>query len=148
MTTELQIKTIDSYVQIEEVMRCCGSDFFDQRLNNETDIARLAEKFAARACFLAAYAEGETAGFLSYYCNDETKAAYISMIITKRAHQGQGVGSVLLKHMIEDCTAKGQKQIRLEVANRNEKAVGFYTKKGFTREGQASEVSDYYCLEL
>lgn len=150
MTTmnELQIKSVHSCPQIKAIVQGCGNDFFDQRLNNEKDISRLAEKFAQHARFLAAYKGEEIAGFIAYYRNDETKTAYISMIIIKETHQGQGVGSCLLKHMIADCTALGQKRIRLEVAIQNKKAIEFYVRKGFIREGQASMLSDYYCLEI
>jgi len=129
-------------------MASCGEAFFDQSLNNEADIKRLAQKFAQFGRVLAAYDGENPAGFVAYYVNGETKTAYISMIIIHKAYQGQGVGSALLNRMLADCKNADQQKVRLEVAKQNENAIRFYGKRGFIREGQASEQSDYYSLML
>lgn len=148
MMGEIYVNAVVACQEIESVMARCGNSFFDQSLNNEADIKRFSQKFSQFGRVLVAY-DGETpAGFVAYYINSETKVSYISMIIIQKAYQGQGVGSTLLNRMKTDCKNADQQKIRLEVACQNKNAIGFYQKHGFVREGQASETSDYYSLEL
>ena len=148
MMSEMRVDTVRTCREIESVMASCGEAFFDQSLNNKTDIKRLAQKFAQFGRVLAAYDGESPAGFVAYYVNGETKTAYISMIIIRKAYQGQGVGSALLESMLNDSKNADQQKVRLEVAKQNENAIAFYRKRGFVREGQATETSDYYSLEL
>lgn len=138
----------ESGQEIEAVLRSCRNDFFNQSLNNDETIAELCRKFAKFACVLVVCEGKSIAGFVAFYVNGETKTAYISMIVIQKTYQGRGFGSVLLEQMIAECKRAGQQRIRLEVANQNEKAIGFYKKWGFAWEGQASETSDYYSLAL
>ena len=144
----MNVVKVESCQEIEKVLQSCRSDFFNQSLNNAEKIKELSEKFSKFGRVLAAYDGETTAGFIAYYVNNETKTAYISMIIIQKAHQGQGIGSVLLDAMLADSKNAAQQKVRLEVAKINEKAIGFYQKKGFVLEGQASETSDYYSLIL
>ena len=144
----MPIVSVKSCQEIERVLYSCRNDFFNQNLNNAEKIKELSEKFSKLGRVLAAFDEGIPAGFIAYYVNGETKTAYISMLILQKAYQGQGVGSMLLTEMLADCRNADQQKVRLEVAKQNENAIRFYEKKGFVREGQASENSDYYTLTL
>lgn len=47
--------------------------------------------------------------------------------------QGKGIGSALLQQLEEIARENHQDQVRLQVLHTNEKALGFYLKKGFTK---------------
>lgn len=145
---DMRIVRADTYENIKEILQSCRNDFYNQSLNNDEMIDKLAQKFAMYGRVLVAQEGKQTAGFVAYYVNSATKTAYISMIILQKAYQGQGLGSLLLKSMLADCEQANQQKVRLEVADQNEKAIGFYKKWGFTWEGQASETSAYYSLTL
>lgn len=144
----MRIVKAESCSEIQNILQNCRNDFFNQSLNNDETIGNLSRKFDVFGRVLAAYEEEIPAGFIAYYVNDETKTAYISMIIIQKAYQGQGIGSVLLDAMLADCKNASQQSVRLEVANENKKAIGFYEKRGFVREGNASDNSAYYSLTL
>jgi ribosomal protein S18 acetylase RimI-like enzyme len=94
------------------------------------------------------YCGTDTCGFIAYYCHDDTRNAYVSMLMVREKFQRQGIGRAFLDRVIEDCERLGKDRIRLEVDLDNEKGLAFYKKNGFIREGTASPHSDYYALTL
>ena len=57
------------------------------------------------------------------------------------AHQGQGLGGRLFRHLIQLGRQHGAKQAFLEVRLSNRRALGLYTRLGFTQVGRRK---DYY----
>ena len=122
--------------------------FYNQS-RGEQELAQLAEKIAAYAELLAVNVGSETAGYTAYYRNDKTSGtAYITAIVLGKAYRGIGLGTQMLKRVIEDCRLNGFTSLRLEVDNANLAAVNLYTKLGFRKEKEASGSSSYYCLTL
>jgi ribosomal protein S18 acetylase RimI-like enzyme len=58
------------------------------------------------------------------------------------AWQGRGIGRDVLRRVCEQARADGARQVRLEVAVDNERALGLYTSIGFTQV----TTEDYYAL--
>lgn len=138
----MEIRRIANADEIVSVMELCANDFFDQRLNNQEDIARLAHKFAQAAVVLAVLEEDVVAGFLAGYCN-APDTGYISMLIIRKEFQRRGYAWKLLQKMVDICRENNQKRIRLEVAVSNETAIRFYKKAGFVYDTAASDTSAY-----
>lgn len=124
------------------IMEALSGDFF----RKDIDKRRLAEKIAAFGCMKAATIGGEPAGFVGYYANDTVRrAGYLTTIVVAGQYQGRGVGSALLQACLEDCREKGMTSCRLEVDRNNTRAILFYRHFGFSKEGKATEMTDYYC---
>lgn len=59
----------------------------------------------------------------------------LSMAVVKE-YRSQGVGSLLLRKVIQNAKEHGFEKIELEVFSRNNDAVNFYYKNGFLDEGE------------
>ncbi|MCC2256272.1 GNAT family N-acetyltransferase [Ruminococcus sp. CLA-AA-H200] len=123
---------VTSHKEIESVMINCSSDFFDQSINNPETIKSLALKFAEYGTFICARKEERIAGFVAFYANDKFKCCgFLSMIIISHQFRGGGIGSSLLRRCSEQCKKSGMTTLRLEVNEKNERAILFYKKNGF-----------------
>ena len=135
--------------QIETVLTLCSPFFHNQSKNNSKFVTAQAEKFAKNAVFTVAVEDDSVIGFCAYYANDyKTCRAYLSMVVVSSYARGRGIGSALLKHMIQDCKSKGMRLIQLEVANNNTVAIRFYQKHKFKLSGGLSETSSMYELNI
>jgi len=65
----------------------------------------------------------------------------IENIVVSAGSQHQGIGRLLLSHLIEQARGEGAQQILLEVRSRNAAAKSLYTKCGFSVVGGRR---DYY----
>ena len=121
--------------EVRRVLNACAPAFHDQSYNNPERIAELAKKVAQAARVLVAYEQDEPRGFCAYYANDEqSRIAYVSMIIVAPGMQGRSVGSRLIAQAADDARACGMTRMRLEVACDNEGALRFYRRHGFVEE--------------
>lgn len=144
----MEIQRIKSLPEILRTMYLCAEVFPNPALKDEKLINTLAQKYAEIAEFYVLYSENETCGFIAYYCNDESRNAFVSMLMVREKFQRQGIGRAFLDRVIEDCEKLNKSRIRLEVDLDNEKGLSFYRKNGFTRERSASDKSDYYVMEV
>jgi ribosomal protein S18 acetylase RimI-like enzyme len=144
----MTIQKIKSLPEILRTMYICAEVFPNPDHRSKTMISQLAQKYAQLAEFYVMYAENETAGFIAYYCNDDSRSAFVSMLMVREEYQRQGIGRTFLDQVIADCKKVGKDQIRLEVDLDNEKGLSFYKKNGFKKESIASAISDYYVLSL
>lgn len=144
----MNIQKITELPEILRTMHVCAEVFPDPDHRTEEVISTLARKYELAAEFYVAYAGSATAGFIAYYCRDDSRNAFVSMLMVREKFQRQGLGQAFLGRVIEDCKLRGKDRVRLEVATDNAKALAFYEKNGFVREGNASPKSDYYVLSL
>lgn len=97
-------------------------------------------KLAAKAEVAGWWTCGEFAGFVAYYANDDTsRKAFVSMLWVSASQRQRGVGSILLRHVVEVCKARGFTSICLEVSRYNVAASNFYASKGFRVVGESAE---------
>lgn len=76
-------------------------------------------------------------GFCAYaIVNNLWQAGYISYVyamVVDEPYRGKGVGSELIRKIIEDSKEKGLKRVELDSAFHREKAHEFYLKLGFEK---------------
>ena len=60
--------------------------------------------------------------------------AHILSISVRNEMQSKGIGTLLLKSMLDQCKVMNYKKILLEVRVSNEKAINFYGKFGFSKD--------------
>ena len=63
-----------------------------------------------------------------------TSEAHILSISVRNEMQSKGIGTLLLKSMLDQCKVMNYKKIFLEVRVSNEKAINFYKKFGFSKD--------------
>lgn len=109
------------------------------------------EKIAAFAdCFLIIEKlSGLIAGYACMYANDMDRCeAYITLICIKRDHQGQHLGSALMKTMFESAVKKGMRTIRLEALEKDTGAISFYKHMGFSISEKTGHGTYYISASL
>ena len=79
------------------------------------------------------YQEGHVCQAFLSITQDE---AHILNLSVEPELQGQGLGSQMLTHLIEDALAQGARQIFLEVRESNKKAIQMYLRQGFNEIGR------------
>lgn len=112
----------------------CDADF-DPPLSSRVDLNAYAEKLVARALMFEAWAEGRLVGLVAAYCNDlVTREGFITSVSVLPAWLGKGVASRLMSDCLAHAVRVGMRQMSLEVAKTNSRAVGLYTRLGFLPE--------------
>ena len=77
--------------------------------------------------------DGDLVGyFLMMMAVDE---AHLLNIVVAEAHQGTGLGSLLLRRVMQAATNEGARSLLLEVRVSNEKALALYRRFGFRQIG-------------
>ena len=75
---------------------------------------------------------GEIIGFIIF--SPISPEAHILSISVIKKIQSKGVGSLLLRSMLDQCKAMNYKKIFLEVRTSNLQAISFYQKFGFIKD--------------
>ncbi len=79
--------------------------------------------------------DGTPAGIMGFYANDQdTKAAYLSILSLLPEARRRGFGGKLMKRLISDAENAGMHTVRLKVDQGNRNAVAFYERAGFVVE--------------
>jgi len=63
------------------------------------------------------------------------EACELECIVTAKSMRRQGIGTLLLKSVVDCSRASGAQKLELEVRAGNDSAIAFYEKAGFLREG-------------
>lgn len=141
------IKTQDAQ-EIAYVMRSLKDSFYSVSARNDEFVEKMAIKFSNYAKFIYFKNNDVPNGFIAFYINDESKIAFLSMIIVSNAFQGKGIGKSLMKELMDECTESKMEKVVLEVDKSNAQAIGFYEKYGFVKSDNQTESSYYYELNL
>lgn len=95
------------------------------------------DRAADRRLFLVAEVDGQLVGFSR--CEGKALRRFQHTaefgICVEKAHWGSGIGSVLLKKILEWADQVGIEKVCLCVVEENEKAIRLYEHYGFEREG-------------
>lgn len=114
----------------------------------DIDVDEYLRKLVASAEFCVHLDKGRCAGFVAYYCNDETtRIAYITLILLAREARGSGIGRALTQYVIGQARERGFVACRLQVRKSNPRAQKFYRELGFEKIG-ADEVRDLMEFKL
>lgn len=83
--------------------------------------------------FVIAYLDKNPSGFSSYSIKPSTNDSIgkLHKLYVDPSQQGQGIGKSILQFILKDISKKGANYLELNV-NRQNKAVRFYQKLGFT----------------
>lgn len=141
----IRIESVHEENQIYQIMEYLSSCFFDCDVNR----AMLSKKIAQFGCFLVSYDGNKVVGFVGYYANDaREKAGYLTTIVVSQSYQGIGIGNMLLQACLDDCRKKGMTKCRLEVRKDNLKAQRFYSARGFFKEADSTETTEFFVCNL
>jgi ribosomal-protein-alanine N-acetyltransferase len=83
--------------------------------------------------------DGDRDGELAAYaglCVFTTHEAYVQTLAVAERHQRRGLGTVLLRSLVEEATRRGCRQLDLEVRADNEAAQQLYVRHGFQAIGR------------
>lgn len=102
-------------------------------VNKEIEILKEILK-SPKDIMIAAFVNNELAGNAGIYCaRDQIKLRHRAMfgISIKEKYWNNGIGSLLIKEVIEIARQMGYEQIELGVFSDNKKAISLYEKYGF-----------------
>lgn len=91
------------------------------------------EKIKDKAEFNIHTINGEYAGFVAFYCNNEDlKESYITLIMVSPKFRGKKIGSGLIDYVLAISRLRGFSRCSLEVKKTNKNAINIYESKGFS----------------
>ncbi|NLO48750.1 MAG: GNAT family N-acetyltransferase [Clostridiales bacterium] len=94
----------------------------------------------------ASVGEFNELGHLSWTPENPCELARIGVF---RAMHNQGIGTIILQHIIKTAMEKGFDGIRMLVSKTNPAALALYEKNGFARCGETYMFDiDFYCYEM
>lgn len=137
------------YVKIEslDAVKSCLSGFDDcypRLVNRIKDIDIFAKKLADNGNVIAYKDSSDVKGVICYYANDtDNLFGYITIVWIYKENRREGIGTKLLNYCITDMINKGMKTVGLEVKKDNKKAIAFYLKNGFIKQGIENNDSCY-----
>jgi [ribosomal protein S18]-alanine N-acetyltransferase len=88
-----------------------------------------------QAVFLVAEIENKIVGFILARLIETLKVSEIVNFAVVEKYQKQGIGNLLLTVLSEILTTSNYKKIELEVREQNLKAINFYLKNNFIKDG-------------
>lgn len=115
----------------------------DMRLFMETQFTRdalMQEVGREGNLFFIAYQGAEPAGYvrvrIDHAHTELPDAIEIARIYTLKKWIGMGIGKELMKHCLTVANSMGKRTIWLGVWEKNQRAIDFYTKWGFSKFGE------------
>ncbi len=141
---DYKIKTASGEVIIEHLARC--ANYFYPPLHTYVDIQKYGEKIEDNAITFEAWDKNTLVGLIATYFNDEiTKIGFITNVSILKEYQGIGIASKLLLLTIEYGKEHNFRILRLEVNNKNQKALNLYKRNGFveTKQNENSVMMEY-----
>lgn len=142
------IDLVEESKRKKAIIEKCDSAFLDP-VTELADFADVFKKIDQYAFFFAAYKGDEVIGYAAMYANNsETKIAYVSLIAVVEEMQRQQIGSSLMEKCIDTAAEAGMTKLRLEVADKNKKAISFYKHFDFAFENRCSDNSCYYIRKI
>ena len=106
-----------------------SSSLITPPLLTEVDLFSYSQKLADNASFVVHSVDNKIVAYLAYYKNDKINQLYIPLICVSIRMQHKGIGSLLLKTLVDSEPSYGS--IGLEVVKQNINAYNFYLREGF-----------------
>jgi GNAT superfamily N-acetyltransferase len=124
---------VDRVVAMMAQLYAQGSDPFDAARARRTTEALLTEpEFGGVWMILA---QGELAGYLvvvlGYSLEFGGRFGLLDELFVAQSHRRRGLGSEALAFAGSQCRARGWQALRLEVGQKNERAISLYRRSGF-----------------
>lgn len=97
------LSKINNQQEIYSIMTQLKNSFYSSIVQNDVFLIEISKKFSKYAEFYCLKQENEPIGFIAFYDNNqETKTAFLSMIIVSKEYQGKGVGKYLLNNVLNN----------------------------------------------
>lgn len=107
-------------------------------LSEKVNLSQYAHKLSEQARNVFLVVDGYDVGHAAYYSNDlQSRTAFLTSICVRPGFRGSGLAEVLLGRVLLGAMNDGMKKLLLEVDKRNQAAVRFYRKHGFTDCGNS-----------
>lgn len=91
--------------------------------------------------YLLAYNEEKAVAYSSYELDFRGDAQMMMhKLYLLPSAQGMGLGRTVINHLAEIAKGHHQKKLRLQVLHTNEKAMSFYQRLGFHKEGEEPKI--------
>jgi ribosomal protein S18 acetylase RimI-like enzyme len=99
------------------------------------------ERMADSAAWLAFEGEQPVGAVTLYAAPDKPadEANLVAMWVASHA-RGRGVADRLVETLVDHARAQGLRRVVLDVADGNDRAIGFYERAGFTRTGHTGDL--------
>jgi ribosomal protein S18 acetylase RimI-like enzyme len=105
---------------------------FVPALSERVDINSYAQKLASKAIRFEAWSGDTLVGLVAAYYSDQVRrVAYITNVSVVLAWTGRGIARRLMSQCVEYAKGSGMRQINLEVARDNTRAIALYEDGGF-----------------
>ena len=134
-----------SEADIRDHLLRCNNDFVPH-LSSRVEISDYARKISDNATRIEAWVGDNLVGLLAVYVNDrENGAAFVTSNSVLAVWTRKGIASRLLGFAIEQAIAANMRQIELDVAGENARAMKLYEKFGFVVK---KKNSPFVCMKL
>lgn len=124
-------------------------ELFTKSIVKSQNFEGLIDKISCNANVISVCINGQVAGYCAYYMNDfKSRIAYITLIVVDENFQSNHIGTIMLDYIKAVAVINGFIGIRLEVHDKNVKAISFYEHNNFCVEMTASNDSKYMRCNL
>lgn len=108
---------------------------------SDFEIEGYLSKIDSLSIFEKYYIENKLAGFVSFYCNnEESKEAFITMVLVDESYRGKGIAQKLIIEVIDIIKEQGFLKCNLEVKADNVNATKLYSKIGFSESYRKGDI--------
>ena len=108
---------------------------------SDFEIEGYLSKIDSLSIFEKHYIENNLAGFVSFYCNnEESKEAFITMVLVDKSYRGKGIAQKLIIEVIDIIKEQGFLKCNLEVKADNVNAIKLYSKIGFSESYRKGDI--------
>lgn len=146
---EIQLKALNTEIDIYDSLKSCADSLFNQRINNDETLMELSKKYAKYGRCYVVTIDDVTAGFVASYINDMVSLrAFLSILVVSNQYHGLGLGSLLLDVVLTSCKIFRMKELFLEVDANNEIAISLYEKRGFIIKDKTKPNSIIMCKNI
>jgi diamine N-acetyltransferase len=92
--------------------------------------------------------DNQAVGYCSYALTKDPREMKLEQLYLLQELQGQGLGRMLLRHVEEQARVRDRRTLVLQVNKRNDIAVAFYRKAGFTvREEAMFDIGNGFVMD-
>lgn len=123
---------------IQAHLAACDDQFLP-KLSSRVSLRDYSSKLFEQACTFEAWHEQSLAGLVAAYFQDPVdRSGFISNVSVLRDFSGEGLASSLMDRCTEKARKLGLRELRLEVASANSRAIRLYRKFKFVECARTS----------
>jgi carbamoyl-phosphate synthase large subunit len=149
------VKKINTYKEIYNAFLSLSNSTYKASVLRDNNFKDYAQKLSSHAYVYGiidnennVFKNGkEVLGIIAFYANDnETRCAYISILVIDNKYQRIGFGNKLIQLTKDIAKLNNMETISVDVHKDNIDAISFYNKVGFHESGKTK--GDYICLNM